>query len=108
MEEKEKIIKKLLRKKAITKKEAAILLAEKKPIEYVPYVPYTPPQPFKMIDVEPYVPSIPLPYSQDRFETCGCNPKNGGSGICNCTLSSPVIYCSTNQVNSVTPKNVIH
>ena len=25
-------------------------------------------------------------------ENCGCNPKNGGSGNCNCTLASPTIY----------------
>ena len=25
-------------------------------------------------------------------ENCGCNPKNGGSGNCNCTLASPTIH----------------
>lgn len=25
-------------------------------------------------------------------ENCGCNPKNGGSGNCNCTLATPTIY----------------
>ena len=24
-------------------------------------------------------------------EHCGCNPKNGGSGLCNCTLACPKI-----------------
>ena len=24
-------------------------------------------------------------------EHCGCNPKNGGSGLCNCTLVCPKI-----------------
>lgn len=24
-------------------------------------------------------------------DNCGCNPKNGGSGICNCTLNLPKI-----------------
>lgn len=24
-------------------------------------------------------------------DSCGCNPKNGGSGICNCTLNLPEI-----------------
>ena len=24
-------------------------------------------------------------------EYCGCNPKNGGSGLCNCTLACPKI-----------------
>lgn len=26
-------------------------------------------------------------------EHCGCNPKNGGSGLCNCTLACPKIIC---------------
>ena len=25
-------------------------------------------------------------------ENCGCNPKNGGSGNCNCSLATPTIY----------------
>ena len=25
-------------------------------------------------------------------ENCSCNPKNGGSGNCNCTLATPTIY----------------
>lgn len=28
-----------------------------------------------------------VPYS----ELCGCNPKNGGSGICGCTLATPLV-----------------
>jgi hypothetical protein len=27
-------------------------------------------------------------------DTCSCNPKNGGSGICNCTLGARVTYSS--------------
>ena len=26
-------------------------------------------------------------------DNCQANPKNGGSGICNCTLSTPKIMC---------------
>ena len=25
-------------------------------------------------------------------ENCGCNPKNGGSGNCNCILATPTIF----------------
>ena len=25
-------------------------------------------------------------------ENCGCNPKNGGTGNCNCILATPTIY----------------
>lgn len=27
-------------------------------------------------------------FSQPACKTCGCNPANGGSGICNCTLGN--------------------
>lgn len=26
-----------------------------------------------------------------HYDRCACNPKNGGSGVCNCTLSGPTI-----------------
>ena len=26
------------------------------------------------------------------YETCYCNPKNGGSGICGCTISNKIVY----------------
>jgi hypothetical protein len=26
------------------------------------------------------------------WETCSCNPKNGGSGICGCILGNGIIY----------------
>lgn len=29
---------------------------------------------------------------KDACEFCQNNPNNGGTGICNCTLGSPVIY----------------
>ena len=31
-------------------------------------------------------------YIPDPCKTCSNHPNNGGSGICNCTLGSPVIY----------------
>ena len=31
-------------------------------------------------------------YNNKVCENCGCNPKNGGSGNCNCTLATPTIY----------------
>lgn len=36
----------------------------------------------------------PGPQKSKSFsDLCGCNPKNGGSGICGCTLSGPEIIC---------------
>ena len=26
------------------------------------------------------------------YEICSCNPKNGGSGICGCTISNKMVY----------------
>lgn len=30
-------------------------------------------------------------YTNDYYETCPCNPKNGGSGNCNCILSNIIV-----------------
>jgi hypothetical protein len=32
-------------------------------------------------------------YGSDPCKNCQCNPANGGSGICNCTLSGVKITC---------------
>ena len=32
-------------------------------------------------------------FQNDPCIKCGANPKNGGSGICNCTLNLPKITC---------------
>ena len=37
-------------------------------------------------------PQILCDSKTDFFETCACNPKNGGSGVCGCTLGTKVIY----------------
>jgi len=40
--------------------------------------------------------TLPAQYYQNDSspcDACGCNPKNGGSGICNCTLGGPTITC---------------
>lgn len=41
-----------------------------------------------------YAPISPVSkaYSESPCETCGNNPLNGGSGICNCTLGLPEIW----------------
>lgn len=38
---------------------------------------------------------IPYYEYEQQFDPskCGCHPKNGGSGMCNCTLSGPKIIC---------------
>lgn len=32
-------------------------------------------------------------FGQSSCENCSNNPKNGGSGICNCTLGLPKVFC---------------
>lgn len=54
--------------------------------------------PYNNVDVTYYNNGdlISFVYKKDESNYCrSCpnNPKNGGSGICNCTLGSPVIYC---------------
>lgn len=81
---KELIIDRLLENKDITLEEAAELSKEE-------ILPITYPQP------------INNPLGSDDWatremnrriqyaENCPCNPKNGGSGICGCTLANPFI-----------------
>lgn len=49
----------------------------------------------KKIAQQPLFPDPPVQYVPlqdnnvyDHYERCGCNPKNGGSGICMCVISS--------------------
>lgn len=39
---------------------------------------------------QPYTVTFPS-YSNTYAEQCACNPKNGGSGVCNCTLGGTTI-----------------
>lgn len=43
----------------------------------------------------PYFPQImtSFPYGSKACDTCSVNPKNGGSGVCNCTLCEPAVTC---------------
>lgn len=78
---KDALIIRLIKENKITEEEALILMQK----DYV-FVPNSFPA------AEPKFPNLPLTYidppinKQIHFEQCGCNPKNGGSGICGCTL----------------------
>lgn len=38
---------------------------------------------------------MPFPAPEESYyDRCACNPKNGGSGVCNCTLGRPLIDIS--------------
>jgi hypothetical protein len=95
---KEILIKKLLKEGKITKDDAIVLEREEKGIEFL-----TPNTPNKFLNPEPII--TPKPYKQSSWiekeldrraniaQTCGCNPANGGSGVCGCTLTGPLITC---------------
>jgi hypothetical protein len=112
----EKIIQRLLRAEQITEEEAAVLLKEPDPkvvkeIQFIPMprpisplppiapYPTVPKSPFS--PVNPWAPKPVQPFQADPFdyfESCGCNPKNGGSGLCGCVLGTRTIYStSTNK-----------
>lgn len=42
-------------------------------------------------DANKYNGIVTSAFSSTPCEACGCNPKNGGSGICNCTLATSKI-----------------
>jgi hypothetical protein len=99
---KEYLIEKLLKEGKISQDDAYLLRREEKGVVYL-----TPPEPNRFIKQVPgiYPAQQPNPYKQNDWitdemnrrakiaENCPCNPANGGSGLCGCTLASPVITC---------------
>lgn len=85
---KELLIEKLLREGKISKDDANVLKREEKVVEYIP----TPPPVF-----QPQKPKSWLEQEMDNrariAENCPCNPANGGSGVCGCVLTGPVVIC---------------
>lgn len=51
------------------------------------YRPYSNEESYSNIDIEKIINSQPSP-----CDKCMNNPKNGGNGICNCTLGTQTIY----------------
>ncbi len=46
-------------------------------------------------DIIPSIHQTCNAFNFDACRTCSCNPSNGGSGNCNCTLASPNITSSS-------------
>jgi hypothetical protein len=86
---KEGLIQRLLKEGKISQDDAYLLRREQ-PIQYIP----TPPvNPFPEINRFPKQDWIQKEM-ENRMriaENCACNPANGGSGVCGCTLASPLI-----------------
>lgn len=96
---KEHLIKKLLKEGKITKDDAIVLgREEEKGTEYLtPQPPANPFSPFPPITPQPYKQRSWIDEELDRrakiAENCGCNPAKGGSGICGCSSTGPIITC---------------
>lgn len=92
---KQTILDRLLIEKKITLEELEILKNNDDNV-FTPVLPFIP-QPVN-------IPLIPIDNGHNTWiqqqlersaliaENCACNPKNGGSGMCGCTLANPVIY----------------
>src|SRR5690242_16118696 len=94
---KEALLQRLLNDGKITQDEFYLL--SRKEIEYIPQ-----PTPITPIGFPPVGRrSVPFPNPdwmqremdnrQRIAQNCGCNPANGGSGICGCVLTGPIITC---------------
>lgn len=91
---KQTIIDRLLLEEKITLEEFEVL--KNNDNVFSPALPFIP-QPIN-------IPPIPIDNWRDTWiqqqmersamiaENCACNPKNGGSGLCGCTLANSVIY----------------
>ena len=57
------------------------------PIRRIPFQPpVEDPELITLLNVQPE------PFTSPACQNCGCNPANGGTGICNCTLGQNIIY----------------
>lgn len=88
----EALIQRLLKDGKISQDEFYLL--SRREIEYVPQPPVSPFPPIKKV----YPTTIPKSWMEAEMErrqqiaeNCGCNPANGGSGICGCTLTGPIL-----------------
>ncbi len=92
---KETIIDRLLELAAITPMEAVELLKDDYKFPQVPYLPTYPMQPLPPIVPQQDWRQKWVNEELDRrarvIDNCPCNPKNGGSGMCGCTMSGSII-----------------
>jgi hypothetical protein len=92
---KEGLIQRLLKEGKITQDDAYLLRREQQqPIQYIPEQPINPFPAIKRFN-DPRQEWIQkeLDNRARILENCSCNPANGGSGVCGCTLSGPLVIC---------------
>jgi hypothetical protein len=93
---KEGLIQRLLKEGKISQDDAYLLRKEQQPVQYIPAPPANPyafPAIKKFTNPNRDWMDAELDRRARIAENCGCNPANGGSGICGCTLTGPVITC---------------
>jgi hypothetical protein len=75
--------------KAITEAMNASVKSNKKAVEYYDTIIYNDNLRTQMLQSPSFdiPPTNQVPYS----EICSCNPKNGGSGICGCTMGNQMV-----------------
>jgi hypothetical protein len=75
--------------KAITEAMNASVKSNKKAVEYYDTIIYNDNLRTQMLQSPSFniPPTNEVPYS----EICSCNPKNGGSGICGCTMGNQMV-----------------
>jgi len=71
--------------------------------------PTPPPCPIPRTSDWPPFKSIPIPHYPNTdndmvpyHEICSCNPKNGGSGICGCTIANTLVHISSDKSSNFT------
>lgn len=90
---KEGLIQRLLKAGKITQDEAYLL--SRKEIEYIPQPPVSPFPPIgrKGLNSQQTWMDHEMERRNNIAKNCSCNPENGGSGICGCVLTGPIITC---------------
>lgn len=89
---KEALIQRLLKEGKISQDEFYLL--SRKEIEYVPQPPVSPFPPIRKYPQQyPQMDWIEQEMSKRQriADNCSCNPANGGSGVCGCVLTGPII-----------------
>jgi hypothetical protein len=90
---KEGLIQRLLNEGKITLDEAYLLRKEESKINQIPVVPV---EPMPQIGKNPRWGDHMQDWNkrkQNQLANCSCNPENGGSGVCGCTLGSGTFTC---------------
>jgi hypothetical protein len=87
------LIERLLKEGKISKDDAIVLEREEQ--KDVVFITPQPANPFLKTPAQPYKQRSWIDEELDRrakiAENCPCNPANGGSGMCGCTLTGPII-----------------